>query len=100
MAGPKRFFVVSPSPYSHISGYHHKQGHDGFLPYAFQLTITIQNHKLSFIADAVKQVTNINFQFFNQRMHFLFRIYVQLTLHTFRPRPGYHQGYTDKPKHM
>jgi hypothetical protein len=34
------------------------------------------------------------FNFFNQRMHLF--ISVQFTLHMFRPRPGHHQGYTDK----
>jgi hypothetical protein len=39
---------------------------------------------------------DINFQFFNQRMQFLFSYFVQLTLHTFRPWLGHHQGYIDK----
>jgi hypothetical protein len=38
----------------------------------------------------------MNFQIFNQLMHFYFRISVQLILHMFRPRHGHHQGYIDK----
>jgi hypothetical protein len=38
---------------------------------------------------------DINSLFFDQRIHFYFRISVQFTLHIVRPLPGHHQGYID-----